>query len=231
MSKWHNKSFFYHYGINYYDKVFSVDDPKYTEIETFCNKPVYYFDMRADDSIHKPMNKDRKIFKYDVLFIGSYEKDRYNSLKYLARHGIKVDIFGNMWNKCPDYEYKNLTIHFKELIGESYALAISNSKITLGFLRKINNDSQNSRAFEIPACGGFMLMERTNTLLRLFQEGSEAEFFDTDMELLKKINFYLNESLLREVVASNGRDRVVSSGYFFSNLANEMISKAMRIEQ
>jgi spore maturation protein CgeB len=223
MTKWHNKSFYFHYGVNYYDMVFTVDIPDYKNIENFCKRPAFYFDKRADHFTHKPLNRERVIFKYNVLFIGSYEKERFNTLDFLAQNGIKIDIFGNMWDRCKDNIHQNLTVHYKELVGREYVQAISDAKITLGFLRKINNDTQTSRTFEIPACGGFMLMERTQEHIRLFKEAEEAEFFGNHNELLKKINYYLHNNEQRELVADNGRKRIERSGYYFRDMSKEMI--------
>jgi spore maturation protein CgeB len=223
MSKWHNKSIFFHYGINYYDIILSVNIPDYRNIEKFCSQPIFYFDKRAERSLHKPLSSSRQNFKYDVLFIGSYEKERFKTLSYLAENGIKIDIFGNMWNNCKDNIHSNLKVHYKELVGKEYVDAIYSSKISLGFLRKINNDTQTSRTFEIPACGGFMLMERTDEHVKLFIESKEAEFFSNDDELLRKLKFYLKNEEVRELIAIEGRKRVESSGYFFDDLASEMI--------
>jgi spore maturation protein CgeB len=224
MTKWHNKSLFYHFGINNYDVIFSVNIPDYKNIEKICTKPVYYFNKRADKRTHKPLNKERKEFKYDVLFIGSYEKERFKTLTYLAKNGIKIDIFGNMWNKCKEKIHPNLKVHYKELVGKDYVEAISFSKISLGFLRKINNDTQTSRTFEIPACGGFMLMERTDEHLKLFIEGKEAEFFNSDDELLKKVEYYLVNYIERERISSSGLKKVEKSGYYFENLVDEIMN-------
>ena len=58
-----------------------------------------------------------------------------------------------------------------------------------------------------------MLAERTQEHLRLFREGVEAAYFDTDEELLRKVQYYMEHETERKAIAAAGRKRCETSGY------------------
>jgi len=231
MSKWHNKSLYYHFGLKYYDLIFSVNIPSYKKIEEsyFGNGDIVYLDKSFSQYLHRPLSLKRKFFKFDVLFVGTFEKERMQFINFIASCGIRVDVFGSYWEESKRYKLNpNLILHYRELTGKEYVSAIFYAKITLGFLRKINEDTQTSRSIEIPACGGFMLMERTAEHLRLFKEGLQAEFFSTKEELLQKVNYYLEHSGLRENIARNGRRRCYLSKYSYDDNVNRILVKILQ---
>ena len=54
------------------------------------------------------------------------------------------------------------------------ARALGGSKLSLGFLRKKNRDLYTVRTFEIPACNGVLLAERTRAHEAIYKGGVEA---------------------------------------------------------
>ena len=142
----------------------------------------------------------------------------------MAENGIKVVVWGNGWgawvNKNP-----NLIIKNQPLYSDDYAKAINAAKVNLCFLRKINRDEVTSRSVEIPACGGFMLAEKTKRHLEFFQEGKEAVFFDSEEELHQKVKKYLADDGTRLVIAKAGRERCIKSGYSMKAQLSGMLRK------
>jgi len=189
-------------------------------------KRVYEYDRSFSPFLQKPMrlNIQEKI-KYEckVGFVGSYAPERALAIKYLIDNGIEVVIYGNEWQKCAFY--KELKPYLRgPVIAEEYAKALSGMNIALHFLRKENRDYQDSRTFEIPACGTFMLAERSYKHEEFFVENEEAVFFDTKEELLCKVRFYLENEELRKIIALSGYKRSINSGYDHLSRLNKMLA-------
>ncbi len=219
---WKNKSIYYYYGINYYDLVVSINIDPYRKIEEFYYGRVLYIDKSYSETHHKFIPVENK--DYDCLFIGSYEKERFEIMKYLAENGVRVDIYGNMWNKANVSNIsENLKIHYKELVGDDYNHTLANAKVVLGFLRKVNLDTQTSRTFEIPACGGFMIMEYTKNQDRLFTEDKEAVYFRTKEELLHKAEYYIQHQSEAKTIVKNARLRCETDHYEYSYRIDEIL--------
>lgn len=211
----HGHSLWYRWGLRHYDFVFTTKSYNVSELKELGARKTILFLDSFDEKIHHPMDltqEDKCRFGAEVSAIGAFEPERASSLLYLANHGVKVTIWGNGWRNW-SARHPNLDIRNEFLFGVDYSKAISATKININFLRKINRDEVTSRSIEIPACGGFMLAERTGRHLQFFSEGKEAEYFDSDAELLAKVKMFLTDAYRRQQIAEAGRQRCLSSSY------------------
>jgi spore maturation protein CgeB len=182
-----------------------------------------------DPETHRPLtlNEDeRRHFGAPVGFIGMAERERARSITRLAREGFSVKVWGNRWPAFLDAEVRSV-IAGPAQFGETYAKVISAFDINLAFLRKQNRDEHTSRSVELPAAGAFMLAERTDEHLQLFEEGREAEFFASDDELVDKVRYYGPRPDERARIAATGRQRGLRDGYDNRSVVREMLSRIM----
>ena len=212
----HNQSQNYLKAFKLYDIHITNKSPYINTMYAMGAQKVIFTNNTYEASYHYPRtvcDEKRKRYSCDVGFIGFWEKERCESLLFLAQNGILVKVFGTgKWN---DYKnaHENLIIDTNGLYSEEYCKAIGVFKISIGFLRKWNQDLQTSRNMEIPACGGFMLSERTSELLHLFNEDEEAAYFGDNQELLAKCKYYLKHEQKRKQITVNGMERCRISGY------------------
>jgi spore maturation protein CgeB len=145
----------------------------------------------------------------------------------LARGGIRIAVWGGEWEKFGE-SHANLRIRREALDGLDYAKAINGARINLAFLRKAARDLQTTRSVEIPACGAFMLAERTDEHRRLFEEGREAEFFSSFEELERKCRYYLEHEDERARIALAGLERCRRGGYSNRERLREVLAYVAR---
>ena len=155
-------------------------------------------------------NRDR-----GVSFIGTSYDDRPEFLTRLWKeYGFPVVISGDsQWKRRLTPEAVAALYTNSELYLKDYREGIWRSKINLSFLTHSNQDEFVHKSFEIAACQGFLLAERSPGHTARFVEDEEAVFFTGFDECVEKIRKYLPDEAARERIATAGRARAVRDGY------------------
>lgn len=152
----------------------------------------------------------------DVVFAGHMEADlRIPCILRAVQQGIQVRVFGGerYWRPAlppPIYRRVGPAIALQP---EPYRQALCAAKMAACFVSKRNRDQYTRRTFEIPACGVFLLAERTEWMQEMFREGVEADFFASPEEFVEKIKFYLQNEAVRQRIAAAGRHKVLRGGH------------------
>lgn len=212
----------YFNSIPLYDLHVTTKSYNFIELKNAGAKNVLFCNNSFSPFFHKSYSLSNSIKKNKVGFIGSYELERYNSLLFLATNGIRINIFGD-WPKNKYKPHPNLIIKNKILINKDYASEISNNLINICFLRKVNRDLQTTRSIEIPACGGFMLAEKTDEHISLFKCGIEAEYFISNEDLLKKCEYYLANPDKANLIAKAGYEKCHNNNYDDISLVKKIL--------
>jgi spore maturation protein CgeB len=172
---------------------------------------IVYVPFAYEPSVHFPEKpasaEERTRFDSDVVFIGGADRDRAPFMRGIvsALPETRLHLYGVKWNRYPD-----LRKYYRgKAFGRDFRLAINSAKIALNLVRRANRDGHVMRSFEVPACGGFMLADRTDEHVELFEEDKEAVYFGSTGELVEKIRYYLTRDAERAAIADRGHQRVV----------------------
>ncbi len=203
------------------------------------NQQTIYMPLGYCDETHRPLPSNDTRWQCGVGFLGGWEPRREHLLHAVAGTGLDLKIWGGYWEFLKDGHATlrrriilgqlagkdAFRIHRDpaiapclqgdEVYGDDYARALTGSRIGLGFLRKVCPDQHTTRTFEIPACGSMLLADRTDEHREFFEEGKEAEFFDSEEELISKVKFHTAHEEVRAKIAAAGLKRCHTSGYSY----------------
>ena len=225
-----NQSRHFLQGLPLYNYYITTKSYNVVELEGMGCPKVFFVDNSYDPHTHRPMmvsSAVRKRLGGPVGFIGQWEPERSHSIFELGRAGIPVRVWGYTWERMKEIP-PILQLENTPLWGDEYAQAMCVFDINLCFLRKCNRDLQTTRTMEIPACGSFMLAERTPEHLRLFAEGVEAEFFSSNQELVEKCRYYLSHPEQRQQIAARGLERCLRDGYSYRARLSQVLQEIFK---
>lgn len=191
---------------------------------TLTLRDAVYLPHGYDPEIHRTpflSEADKRVYAAEVAVIAVHTQGKEEFLDRLlqARPDLPLKIWGSGWTeRCRSERVKAKAVG-APLFGQAYVKALAAAKINLALLSERANgasqaDLTTTRTFEIPACGGFMLHQRTPDVLEFYNEGSEIECFESPEEALKKIEYYLARPTEREAIARQGHARAVP-GYSY----------------
>ncbi|HWQ52563.1 MAG TPA: glycosyltransferase [Bryobacteraceae bacterium] len=197
-----------------------------------------YLPNAYDPQVHHPAEptaEERRRMEGDVAFIGTFRPSRADFLARLAasRDHFRMNVWGGGWGKMARYPHRAWgwrklrgAVRGCEVIAEQMGKAVAANSASLGLLYHDNRDLHTSRSFEIPACGGFMIAERTEEHLLYFEEDKEAVYFGPFEELISKLRFYLAHEEPRRRIARAAYRRAISSPYRYVDRARTAMELA-----
>jgi spore maturation protein CgeB len=186
-----------------------------------------------DPDVHRIMELDARDVSeltQDVTVIASHTSYKEKLLRGLVglMPDLDLHIYGDRWTYPPRAPELRRHIRGMALAGSRYAKGIGAARINLAITSwtgRIEVDETTTRTFEIPACGGFMLHERTPELLELYEEGREVACFGSVEELASKIEYYLTHPVERDAIARSGHARCVPA-YSYDERMKQILAYA-----
>lgn len=171
-------------------------------------------------------------YKYTITFSGnpSYPNREKILSDLIKTYGI-INIFSRSYDfyKSVDEIYKNklLDDNYMELYRKSYKGYVENPKelSQIYSSSKINIDMENEntkeinyRCLEIMASGGFLIAPYNDKIIKYFENGIEFETYNSTVDLIDKIDFYLKNLNIAQLIQEKGRKNIVNNFSFYDRL-------------
>ncbi len=171
--------------------------------------------MACDPEIHRCVEvsgEEKLKFGGGVVFVGSYYPQRSEMLQAVLRH--RPAIWGPGWDALSHGSPLRPLIRAAHTTPETWVRLYSANKIVLSVhyrdpQRRFPVHQVSPRVFEAMACGAFVLTDRQKDVLALFKDGEHLVTFYDEVDLDRKIAFYMEHADERRRIAAAGRRKVL----------------------
>lgn len=154
---------------------------------------------------------DHQVPGHDVVFVGTYFKERLDLLEAVDWRGIDLGLYG-MTDMIPDTSPLRPFVRSELTSNEVTAALYRRAKIGLNLYRLppagAAAQSLNPRAYELAAAGTFTLSEYRQEVEAKF--GDSVPTFRAAADLEHRVRVYLNSHARRRVMAEAARDAVAA---------------------
>lgn len=178
--------------------------------------------------VHRPLSPQEVGDEYeafDLVFVGSFERQRAESLRKLRAAGFSILVQGDDPSRIGGSwaELRRDGIEVRPQAHDlEYSKAMHRGKVALGFLRKINRDRITQRSIEIPAMARPLLAERTEEHDGAFVPGVEYFGFRGAAEMISGARRLIEDPELRARIAADGHRRCLGSGFATDEVAAQI---------
>jgi len=202
------------------DRVTGSTPPWAEAFRAFGARRAHYLPFAADTELYPaqgPAPDGPR--KREVGFVGTWRPEREALLERLREFDVAV-WGGKYWASRTE---RRGTVRARwagtELVGEALVRASAETAVMLNILDPITWPGPNMRSFELPACGAFVLSQRSPAILDVFREGEDIACFDSAEEAADKIRHYLPRGAERARMAASAYARVSRDGHTYLDRA------------
>ncbi len=220
---------FYYYrdAVPYYDLLAVVRKENVVEAKQAGGHNVVQVWRSADEIAHAPRllsKNEREYYASQVVFIGTWMPERGPFLAELLYRGVPLSIWGDGWQKAPEWSILRQSWRGPGLNDDkSYSAAILAAKICIGLLSKGNRDLHTQRSIEIPALGGLFCAERTSEHQHMYLENQESVFWNDAAECAELCFELLRFPLRCKKIAMSGHKRCLINNFYNEPILKNII--------
>ena len=165
------------------------------------------------DSIHN-ITMSKKL--YDIGFAGGHSIEREEVINAIVQNfpSLRVAIAGQGWQNVKSRQIKKSVVA-GVLYGSAYSDFHAACRVSINIISKYSKPSTNMRFFELMVSDSIQITTYTSEQAEVYREGQELFYFETNQELVEKINkvFSLSEIEYNQII-NNARIKAVKNASY-----------------
>jgi spore maturation protein CgeB len=184
----------------------------------------YYLPLAADPELHFPRRlsrAQRRRYEAHATYVGTHRPE--HAALFDGLQDVDLAIWGNGWGRAESRWVRSRWRGRALGSPEEYSAAYQAAAIGLNPLDPLDQFDHNMRTFELPACGVFSLVTRSESVLALFDEDVSVACFEGPEELRDKVAYYLQRDGLRRSIAESARRLVVEGGHTYRDRVRTLV--------
>ena len=221
------------YWANAFSSFSTTDKNSLEKYKKLGFKNVIKTQWGVNQFLYKPKSSFKK---YDITFIGQKYNDRAKFINVLKNAGFNVSCWGSGWSSGRVSQDEMIKIFSNSKINLNFSKSNTSLKLKtlLGFFASSNiggelyihnpkiifNNIKNTidpfkmqikgRIFEVLGSGGFLISEYVENLSDYYKIDKEIILFKNLLDFKKKVEYYLENEMEREIVRKAGYIRSIN---------------------
>lgn len=194
---------------SYYDYFFIIDSEEVLNYIKIHSQYVKTIPLACNPEVHKSINlseEERKNYGSEVSFVGTVKFKRAEVLSSLV--DFNLGIWGYWLKKIPELKKCYREQH---IFGEEAVKIYNASKIVLDINLSYGTGDKlfnvTPRVFEVPASGGFLLVDENPHVAKLYEIEKEIICYKDESDLREKVKYFLEHTEERKKIAQKGQQR------------------------
>lgn len=212
-----------------YDKVYTTKTALQEDLSRAGCRQTEYMPFAYDPAhFHtiEPLAADeRGRYACEVLFYGGADTDRILLIKSLINQSVPMTLYGGYWDRDPVTR-----AHWKGQADPAVLRkAVAASQINLCLVRRSNRDGHSMRTFEIPALGGYMIVEDTAEHRAIFgEDGRCVHYFKGITDAAALIRRMLDQPAERKRMAADCHKLITGGKHTYTDRLRTLLAGLAR---
>jgi spore maturation protein CgeB len=197
-------------------------------LERLGCRSAFFVPLAADPTLHHPRPLPpaaEREYGCDVVYVGNWRPE--HEALFARLEGMNLAIWGGVnWTRARSGSWVKSRWRGRPLLtGEEYTLAHIAAKVCLNPIDPLNLPGHNQRIFELPACGVFSLVTRSEDATTLFREGETIACFGSPDEMVEQTRRYLAAPDERARIAKAAHELVMTGGHTYVDRVKAILER------